>query len=317
MTDATTTTAASPYNGIAFTAESIGRAAAGLRSFKGIYIPTPSHIAIQGACELLRISNQNTGDAPKGALRLSQLSGASKTTLFVNHIKTVRERHEKQTGTDNPNLIMFLPLTSVTTPKMVCQDICRRLGDENWAVGTTEQVINRMKMFIEKAGVELIIIDEVQHLKGRNSNRQDVSDLFKSLLNLGIVPIVFVGDETSVEMFTDNVHLGNRTGAPLRLDPIKAGDKERLPEFKHFCTALEAEMISRKVLRQTGILSTNSGMKQLLQWSAGFLGRVSRIVAQALEHALLRNAATIEQIDLDHAIQNFAIPNNYRHAVGV
>lgn len=171
-----------------------------------------------------------------------------------------------------------------------------------------------MKDLIPRKGVELIFIDEVQNLKGKQNNKKDVADLLKSLLNLGIVPLVLVGDETSNEMFKENIHLGNRAGTKLELKPITLADKDRLPELKQFCVDLEAEMIARKIVKRAGSINTKEGFLLLLRWSGGHLGRVSRIIAEALEHAMLRNSAAVEMQDLNYAVQNFAIPNNYHNA---
>lgn len=281
-------------------------------AFQDIYIPTASHQAVHQRCEVLRHSNRNRTGKAMGALRLSQLSSAGKTACLENYHKQTLAKHTLLTGTANPYLILYVSLLSVTTPKTLCQTICRQLGDENWEVGRSEDLIHRMRAFIPRAGVEMIIIDEVQELKGARKDRKDVTNLLKSLLNTGIAPLVLVGDESSKEMFDDNVQLGNRAGSVLELKPFDPKDTARLGEFKTFCVQLEQEMVLRTLVRQTGVLSENVGMRTLLKWSGGHLGRVSRIVAQALEHATLRCATAVEGQDLDHAIQNFAIPNNYR-----
>lgn len=281
-------------------------------AFQDIYIPTPSHQAIHQQCEILRFTNRNRRGKPMGALRLSQLSSAGKTACFENYHKETLAKHERLTGKANPYLILYVSLLSVTTPKALCQTICRQLGDENWEVGRSEDLIHRMRAFIPRAGVEMIIIDEVQELKGARKDRADVTNLLKSLLNTGIAPLVLVGDETSKEMFDNNVQLANRAGAVLELTPFDPNDKARLGEFKTFCIQLDQEMIKRRLVRHSGVLCENYGMRALLKWSGGHLGRVSRIVAQALEHVTLRCATAVERQDLDYAIQNFAIPNNYR-----
>ena len=304
---------------IRFNQASISRAAAAGEAFLGIYIPTKSHEIIQSKCELLRLKNRGRKGKAMGALRLAQLSSAGKTALIEDYISRTLSQHRLDTGEDNPNLILYVPLTSITTPKTLCREICRKLGDTNYQTGTLDDLIDRMKDLVPCCGVELIFIDEVQNLKGRQNNKKDVADLLKSLLNLGIVPLVFVGDETSGDMFNDDIHLGNRSGSKLELNPIlppSNGDVEnRLPELKQFCTDLEAQMMSRNIVTRAGSINTKEGFKLLLHWSGGHLGRVCRIIAEALEHAMLRNSAAIEMQDLNHAIQNFAIPNNYHNVV--
>ena len=281
-------------------------------AFETIYVPTPSHQLVHERCDILRHTNRNRRGKNMGALRLAQLSSAGKTACFENYQTRTIEEHAKRTGVHNPHLILYVSLLSCTSPKALCQEICRQLGDKNWQVGTASDLIQRMRSFVPRAGVEMIIIDEIQELKGRRTDRKDVTNLLKSLLNSGITPLVLVGDETSHDMFEDNIHLANRAGSTLELKPLIAPSD--LGEFKGFCLGLEAEMLRLELVRHAGALSSANGQRTLLKWSGGYIGRVCRIVAQALEHATLRCATAVDQQDLSYAIQNFAIPNNY-HSV--
>lgn len=286
------------------------RAGAMLDAFEDIYVPTPSHQFVHRKCEILRHANRDRQGKSKWALRLAQISSSGKTKCLDAYIRNTIERHAEETGQRNPHLILYVPLRGFTTPKSLCQEICRQLGDQNWQIGTLFDLIHRMHDFVGRAGVEMIIIDEVQELKGKRTDRQDVTDLLKSILNLGVAPLVLVGDETSEKMFQENIHLGNRAGSTLELRPLT--DAEGLGEFKGFCLALEQEMHKLGMIRGNSVLSQASGQKKLVKWSGGHIGRVCRIIAQALEHSVLRHAVTIEMVDLDYAIQHFAIPNNYR-----
>lgn len=287
------------------------RTGAILDAFESIYIPTPSHQAIHLECDILRHANRNRKGKAMGALRLAQLSSASKTACFENYCEKAIAEHARLTGNTNPYLILYISLLSCTSPKTICQEICRLLGDENWEIGTTSDLINRMRGFVARAGVELIIIDEVQELKGKRNDRKDVTNLLKSLLNKGIAPLVLVGDETSEDMFEDNIHLVNRAGSELKLEPFSLHDTSRLGEFKGFCLDLEAEMLRQNLVRHEGVLSKGKQQKLLLKWSGGHIGRVCRIIAQALQHSILRCATAVEEQDLRYAIENFAIPAGY------
>lgn len=291
----------------------IDRASHAEKIRKAIYIPTKSHREVQDRMEILRLSHQGQRGKPMTGLRLSQISSAGKSSMLENYVERTLDAHAASTGTPNPYLILVINLLTVSTIKMLCQAILNALGDQNYQRGNTDVLIHRMREFLVKADTQLIIIDECQQLIARGGGRVAVSDQLKNILNLGISPIMFVGDETSTSLFDENIQLANRTGVPLRLDPIRPQDKERLPEFKRFCVKLEEELITRGAMERKGALSQASGIKLLLTWSAGHLGRVSRIVEQALQHCALRNAATIEMADLNYAIQNFAMPNGYIH----
>ena len=292
--------------------DSAARVGAILDAFQSIYIPTPSHQIIHQQCDILRHTSRNRKGKAMGALRLAQLSSASKTACFENYCQNAIAKHATLTGESNPYVVLYVSLLSCTSPKALCQEICRKLGDENWQVGTASDLLHRMRNFIARAGVELIIIDEVQELKGKRNDRKDVTNLLKSLLNMGVAPLVLVGDETSSDMFQDNIHLANRAGAELKLKPYSLEDTSRLGEFKGFCLDLENEMLRQRLVSHAGVLSNGKQQKILLKWSGGHIGRVCRIMAQALQHSALRCAASVEEQDLRYAIENFAIPNGYR-----
>ena len=288
----------------------VERAAAAKETLADIYVLPESHRTIRDKCEILRLTHLRRRGRPMGGLRLAQLSSAGKTSCFEQYRDKVIADLRASTGIDNPYVVLLVGLESSTTPKELCQTVLEALGDQNHMIGTKKELIDRMRKFIVDCDVQLLVIDEVQHLKGKRNDRRDVTDMLKKLLQDGIVPIVFVGDETSPELFRMNEQLGNRCGTPLSLRPLPM-TQEGNREFAKFCLKLQKQMLALNIISREGALSENNCIEKLRLYSRGHLGRVSRIVAEALEAAILRNAATVEAVDINYAIENFAMANNY------
>ena len=288
----------------------VERAAAAKKMLADIYVLPQSHRTIRDKCEILRLTHLHRRGRPMGGLRLAQLPSAGKTSCFEQYREKVIADFKASSGIGNPYVVLLVGLESSTTPKELCQTVLEALGDENYMIGTKKELTDRMRKFIVDCDVQLLVIDEVQHLKGKRNDRRDVTDMLKKLLQDGIVPIVFVGDETSPELFRMNEQLGYRCGTPLSLEPLpKTHEGNR--EFAKFCLKLQKQMLALDIISREGALSEKASIKKLRLYSRGHLGRVSRIVAEALEVAILRNAATVEAADIDYAIENFAMANNY------
>ena len=74
------------------------------------------------------------------------------------------------------------------------------------------QQTQRLYEILEKCNVQLIILDEVQHLVDRNSEKliQDSSDWFKELIDCTKIPVVFLGIPDARKIFIENEQLANR-----------------------------------------------------------------------------------------------------------
>ena len=290
---------------------SIARGVAAMCAFSNIDIAYRTQDAIMGRIDVLRRRCLGQRGVPLPGLRLSQVSQAGKTRTFERYRRRLAQTSILATGTANPWQVLYLGLEVRVSVKMMCQELLRMLGDPYATRGNTDEVKLRTKEFMVHRGVELLIIDEAQHLARDSQDKVDVTDEIKRFLDMGIVPVVLAGNEDSRRFFERNQQLASRLGAPLELSPVDAEDMGQLQAFVEFCGQLDAALVENGIFPAPSDLAAREQVEGLLKAASGHIGRVCRIVECALEHAALREAECIELFDLRHAVEAFAIPQGY------
>lgn len=100
----------------------------------------------------------------------------------------------------------------------------KSLGDEFYLKGrdifTQTQ---RLYDLLHLCQVEIIFLDEVQHLVDRNSQRliRDSSDWFKMLIDNVKIPIIFTGMPDSKRIFHENEQLGSRVRYHVEINTLE------------------------------------------------------------------------------------------------
>lgn len=290
------------------TVERAGKALSTMSDINVLYGP---QLAIGGRIGVLHTRSLGRRGRPLQGLRLSQVSQAGKTKT----LNQVRQRIMQSTiltgGHANPFQVLYINLEVRITAKILFVQLLRMLGDPHADSGNIEEVKRRTDILMRERGVELLMVDEVQHLARESRDKVDVTDELKRFLDLGICPVVFAGNEDSKPFFERNKQLASRLGTPLELSPVDAHDGSQLTNFKRFCRDLDTELVERGVTDELSNLVEGDMLNALLFSSGGHIGRVYRIIESAVEHALLREATRVEAYDIDYAVENFAIPSGY------
>lgn len=89
----------------------------------------------------------------------------------------------------------------------------QKLGDPLYNQGTEKILTARLKQYLLTTDVELLIIDELQHLIDTDTQRviKKAADWLKQLLNDVNLPIVFGGiKEDAINIFNSNRQLDER-----------------------------------------------------------------------------------------------------------
>lgn len=286
------------------------RCAQALEAFKVFFLKYERQEAIVSRINVLRLSCLGKRDVPLDGRRLSEVSQAGKSRM----LRAYRDRMNATAGNDgrpNPHRVLYVELKGSHTLKMLGRVLLHMLGDPHPEVGNAEDVQDRVRRFIRSRGVELLIVDEVQHLNGESNNKMDITDELKLFLDAGIVPVVFAGNEKSGAFFVRNEQLAGRLGRPLELSPLSAGQARERTLFKTFCRDLDDALVKHGIMGRASGLDNAAALKGLLAASGGHVGRVCRIVEAAVEHAVMRHAEIVELYDLSHAVDTFAIPQRY------
>jgi hypothetical protein len=289
------------------------RAVAAELALKQVWVEHPPQEAIVARiCNLLE-SNRGIRGQPLPGLRLSEDNQAGKSGTLQRCAAVLAERRTSLGLSHNPYELVVVGLDKKISLKGVYQDILIQLHDENWADGTEKVLRQRVDEFCQKLEVAAIAIDEVQHLKREAGEVTDVTDALKRLLDLGIVPLILVGDLHSKPFFERNGALAARLGVPLELTPLDYRRSREAVYFKTFCVKYDEALVRTGATKIFARLSEPAMLKGLHAASGGHVGRVARILQEAVKHAAWRDAVTIDDLDLSHVVRTFAIPNWIKH----
>jgi hypothetical protein len=233
-------------------------------------------------------------------------SGSGKTSAIMAFIRRFLATTPR---TADRVPIVFVTLERTATSKRLMISILEYFGDSYSSRGTEQSLKMRVKACFERFGTELLIIDEIQHLNYRNSERSDVTDSLKRLLDDGVVPIVFLGTDEANDLFTKNVQLGGRLISPCDFKPLDLRQSADRALLAGYVTLLDQALVDKGIFQELSHLEDPFVLRCLDAVADGVIGRVSRLLEIALEIALRRGATRIEKYDLALAVDRWAIPN--------
>ena len=127
------------------------------------------------------------------------------------------------------------------------------------------------------------------------------------------MPLVLVGNHKSKEFFEKNRDLSARLGTPMQLHPLNA-DKVDGPDpelFLRFCRSFDEKLVTSGCTTIRSGLDTDDMLDALAAVSGGHVGRVARLLEEALPPAIRRGAVTIDAFDLSNATRDYAMGNGW------
>ncbi|ALL13172.1 TniB family NTP-binding protein [Caulobacter henricii] len=285
-----------------------GLVAEAIAKFKSINVPYPPQVLFHARCDYLQKLGLANEEKPQMGLRILAPSGSGKSTAALEY-KAMVERRTPPTDTFVP--VLYIALDSASTSKRLMVQILHALGDPLAERGTEQALRKRAIDYLRRLGVQLLIIDEVQHLSFRSTAKADVTDALKSFLDAGVTPIVFAGTEDARRMFESNLQLNGRLLAPLDMPKLESSKSEDRNLFASFVWGLCDGMCERKVLKTSSSIVGEGVLGPLMEVTDGVVGRVARLFEVAIEIAIRRGSNTLEVADLSLAVDRWAIPQNF------
>lgn len=310
---------------------------------ESIWVDTPRQRTILNEIrKYMRISKKKRRGTPLGGRRLSQYSQAGKSAIAERLIHELEEEAIQAGAEPNPYRIIHITISPRMTLKMLFLAILNRLADEFAdqsvkAIKITEKEADRIRgksadnvMILEqrieewvaRLGVELIVIDEVQLLATRDERNVadpnygrtvltadafEVTKKLQSFIDRGVVPIVFIGDETSESFFKINGQFAARLGTALELPPLNVKKKRDRLHFMDFCKEYDEALVAKGASPVPTCLTDHAVLTGLIAASGGHIGRAARIIQVAMPAALERGAVTMEAYDLSNAVRDYVM----------
>lgn len=298
---------------------------------ESIWVDTPAQRAILNAVRsYMRVCLASRGGQNRSLTgrRLSQFSQAGKSATAGRLAAELMEEDAAAGRTANPHRVVHVTIDPRMTLKMLYQEILNQLADdfadEPGGRGTQlpsartaavkgkpsdniKILEQRVEEWVDRLGVELVVVDEVQRLATGTADAMDVTKKFQAFLDRGVVPLLFIGDETSEEFFEVNKKFAARLHKKLELRPLDVSKTSDRRRFSEFCRGYDQKIIDRKVAAVPSCLREPAILDALISASGGHIGRAARMIQIALPAALERGAVTVEAYDLSNVVRDFAM----------
>ncbi len=201
-----------------------------------IYVTYPELTAITDIIKECHRRSKRSSE-PK-CLSIRGGSGCGKTTI-ATYYEGLYPRKTTKEGTIVPILssTVFCP----ATVKGLVTGLLDSLGDPMADRGTITNQTLRLYHLMEKCRVEMIILDEFQHLIDRDLDKvmAVASDWLKNLLNRTRIPMVLIGLPSSVRILNTNSQLRRRFSITKELKPFGWETPEQQKGFIRFLRATE------------------------------------------------------------------------------
>lgn len=169
-------------------------------------------------------------------------TGAGKTTLVEDYVFNFQRKIEEE-RTVIPVLHVKVP-PRARSPKVLASKILRVMGDPLFDNGTEENMTHRIQNFVQKCGIEMIILDEFQHLIDRDTDHvlANASDWLKTFIEEINIPVVLCGLPESERIFEHNEQLDGRYTNRLYLAPFGYNTKYEQLEFRRFLVSIDNQL---------------------------------------------------------------------------
>lgn len=226
-------------------------------------------------------------------------AGAGKSTLIKRYMKGFPPKVTPET-TIVPVLTLVIPIPA--TVKSLATNLLAELGDTLAEKGNTTSQTLRLRTYLKKCKVELIILDEFQHFIDRKSLKviQTLSDWLKNLLNDTAIPLALIGMPNSDTILDakENVQLKRRFTLRETLEPFSWETVEQQTYFRTFLKILDESL----PFMERSQLSDFNTAALIYTATAGVMNNVMNLIRRATALALQEG---MEKIDLDHLAQAY------------
>ncbi|MGX9416374.1 TniB family NTP-binding protein [Vibrio sp. RC27] len=217
-------------------------------------------------------------------------TGSGKTTL-INKYLDKNPRSETTDGSIIPILSTSLPPNA--TPITASEQLLSDLGDPlAFSRGSDPvKVAKEMSDLMKLCKVELIIIDEFQHMIDRKNKQvlHSAADWLKMLIVRSRIPVVLFGMPYSVVILEANNQLAGRFELQHTLEPFRLNNKENLVLYKAFLIMLDEAL----PFHEPSELASPDMMKRIYAFSHGNLRRIRKLINRSSRLALRDNSNKI------------------------
>jgi hypothetical protein len=200
--------------------------------------------------------------------------------------------------------VLHVTLHAEVTRKGLAQDILlalQALDVETGAMkGSEQEMWERVYRYLAHAAVQLLVLDEIHHLKYSGSERMahSVGECIKHALLKGPCPIVLSGIEVAELPFQMNKQLQQRSIPAIELSPFKAHIPSDLDLFIEFLSEYIVNIEALGAAKHATNLILGDIPACILDVSDGVLGAACRLIKEGIFHMTLDGRDEITREDL-------------------
>lgn len=243
-------------------------------SLRNVFINTS--IARAAATRLVDIHNENLRTGTNQGFLIMGPSGVGKSALVKKYVNSVNAER----AIEMERLpILYLDMPSGPTKKNLGSTLLKALKDPYASTNSesAEVKFSRVVTLLENLNVELVILDEAQHLVDyKFSDMLEAGDWIKSLLNTSKVSVVLIGMTRLERLKKANSQFRRRFSASYTLVRFEPGS-EFWPEFAGVIKALQNTMAVDSVS-----LVTDDMIQRLYFASFGILDYLVKVLERAV-----------------------------------
>lgn len=263
-----------------------------------------AHQHVINAFDRARLAGLASGSGRKMAIACLGPSGSGKTTTMATFAATTA-LNRPAVGGRPAAPVVIVPIDNGCTNRRLWGAVLEAHGDSP-GNGTEETFRARAYNTMARAGTEMLVFDEVQHLV-RSDKARDVTDSIKRMLDDGVVTLGLVGTEQARPLLKRNIQLANRMLAPADINALNHRVATDVADFSAFVSRIDASIVSLGLLPHASMLSDQHVTTCLFAVSKGVVGIVVNLIRQALMHAIARGATSIEPFDLSQVTTEWAV----------
>lgn len=233
-------------------------------------------------------------------------TGAGKSTLA----QSFADNHPEVKGEEVDRLpVLLTSLPPASSRKDAASQILLKLGDQRAFSGQLNDMTHRLLKYIHAKQVEMVVLDEFQHLIDRDSDRVNskTADWVKGLIIESKKPFALIGMPDALRIFEVNPQLGRRFSRRMLIPPLswspEDGPDSDPSELESFLAIVDGQL----PFAQSAGLDNQKTVAWFHENTGGVLGLVMRLVREGASLAIDRGADRLEKLDLKAALAQMTI----------
>lgn len=267
------------------------------------FIKTPFLSQLLNIFDYLREKNKSFGEA--SCVLITGESGCGKSELAKQYLKQYPS-YEEPERTVIP--VLHFELRAVSTPVEFLRAILIAMKDPQNGEGRNAGVLFERFIVLSKVvGIELIILDEIQVIIERRSQKvvTGLADLFKDLIKETGIPIVFMGMPWSEYLINSNPQLGGRVAYRYTISPYKVSDSTGFTNYRKLLKALSNHYRFPGALK----LESKETAYRMFAFSEGNMRQTIRVI----HDAYIKSVIAKSDVDLSlfsEVVSEYGLPRD-------